>query len=159
MASEEGAERSDDTDQSGPFAKEMALLLRDLRKQWFPPGPPERWSHWKRFAFTAAGSFTFFMTVPWLRLSLMEANQEATYLKTMEDVQSLLANYQSGSSLGISGLPFEFWPATVFILSVGTVFFGYLASSGEHRRGPIRLYFSGLLLPAITTFVIAAALP
>ncbi len=113
---------------------QIARILSEVSDQWIPPAPDKKWSHRKRFLPAAAGSLTFFLFAPWARL--LEAKNLAQILP-----------------FGIVVVGVQ-----LVVMAVGTLWFGYLASWGEHARSPGRLYFTGLLLPALTTAIITTVL-
>ena len=122
------------------LAEQIARILRELSGQWIPPASAD-WSQWQRFIPAVAGSFTFFLFVPWSRLMKAETLERQTeLLERILPIAPAVAGFQ------------------LTLAIVGTLWFGYLASFGEHPRGPARLYFTGLFLPALATGVITAVL-
>ena len=120
--------------QSGPIAKEVAKILAEIRRQWFPLPPKSSWPRKRRFLICLVGSSTFCVTIPVIRLSDTELIEDAILFD------------------------FDIWVLIVSIGLIVSLWFAYLASWSDQARGPVRLFFSGLLLPALTMFVIVASL-
>ena len=122
-------------DSSESLSGLVARILREVSEQWLHPPPEKDWGLFKRFLPAAAGSFTFFLFAPWTRVL------EPEYLDRILPFGAVVVGIQ------------------ILIVAVGTLWFGYLASWGEHPRGPVRLYFTGMVLPALTMGIITVALP
>ena len=121
--SQPGPEQSSNCSYSNrSFSEERAEWVKSIREHWFHESE-EVWSRYRQFVFTFLGALTFFVIV---------------------FISSLV-----GGSLQ-SQIPLF---ATTLIYSGGLIislpmFFGALLAWREKKTNPIRLYLSGVALPA-----------
>lgn len=131
--------------QNSSFAEEMAMILRELRCQWFSSQSQNNWPLFKRIVPSLFGSLTFFIAATFVRLSEVEVNQSETISSQIGAISNLI-------------IFADLWIVILIIVFVYSVFFAYLASWRDSARGPVRLYFMGLLIPAITMVVVRSSL-
>ena len=130
---------------NGSIAEEIAMIVRELRCQWFSSHSQTEWPLLKRIVPSFFGSLTFFVTATFVRLSEVEMSQDETV---------------SGQIGAISNLIIfaDVWIAIVAIVIVYSVLFAYLSSWRDSAYGPVRLYFLGLLIPAFTMIIVRSSL-
>ena len=110
------------------FSEEMAKWGKLLRKHWFPKSD-KKWTIPKQFFFTYLGALTFFSVVFTTSLtSGVLTFQTDIFLTTI-----------------------YFWTTIIFILSG---FFGFILAWGPKKTGPVRLYISGVSLPALVMYIV-----
>ena len=110
------------------FSEEMAEWGKLLREHWFYESD-EDWTRPRQFFFTFFGAFTFFIVVFTTSLT------------------SGVPDYQ----INIFWTTANIWIPIIFILSV---FFGSILAWVPRKTGPVRLYISGVSLPALIMFIV-----
>ena len=123
------------TPSHAPRCTTISDLVHRVVDHWFAPKAKD-WT-WERFAFTLAGSFTFFL---------------------------FWTAHIVGSTAGFDSLEFN-WVAVIFLgLSiVGSLWFAGITAWKDLSYGPVRLFLSGFLLPyfvwTLVTFMFARPIP
>ena len=120
--------------------RETGAWIRELRQQWMSPIgkiPDEEhcWGPWKRFACAFVGALTFIAALILHRVAVLGIENP--------DVLKLYLNW-----LGIVlfiGIPYSIW-------------FSWLVSWRNFGHGPVRLFLSGMLLPAFVYAVLGFVL-
>lgn len=131
--------------QNGSFSQEMAIILRELRCQWFSSHSPNNWPLFKRIVPSFFGSLTFFLTATFVRISEVEVSQSETISNQIGAISNLI-------------LFADLWILILIMILVYSGIFAYLASWRDNPRGPVRLYFMGLLIPAVTMVKVRSSL-
>ena len=110
--------------------REIAAWIRELRLQWMPPAEEcsvktPCWGFWKRFACAFVGAVTFFAALVLSRVVGLGIDHP--------DVFGLYTNVWG--ILLFMGIPYSIW-------------FSWLVSWKDFGHGPVRLFLSGMFLPA-----------
>ena len=115
-----------------PISKETAKIIREIRKYMFVK-TDEVWLPLKQFGFTFLGAFTFVVS-----LSLNQL-----FTTTIVTFQEIVSTF------------YLFHLVLVVFLSA---FFGLMLAWVPRKTGPVRLYLSGLLLPALILFLVVSSM-
>ena len=110
------------------FSEEMAEWSKSVREHWFIQSE-EVWPKRKQFIFTFLGAFTFFVAV------------------FVSSLTGGVANYQ----FSIFSTTYYSW--FVIIISLAA-YFGLILAWMPRKTGPVRLYLSGVSLPALVMFIV-----
>ena len=111
--------------------EEISEWIRVLREQWLTP-VDQGWGFGRRFFCALVGSLSVFMLVAFSRL--------VTWLDlALED----FSNY--GPILGLA----------LVISFLVAVWFAWLVSWKDFGYGPVRLYFSGIVLPTLAWLIVS----
>ena len=116
-----------------PIAREFAKWLRKIRSGWTASNPEPLPFPLRRF-YASVGSFT------WMIGFVFAVTGNPT-----------LANIHSvGVTLDVFGV--------LGVMSVVSLWFGWLVAFSDRKASPVRLFLDGLLLPTATVSIIAFAM-
>ena len=113
------------------LSEEMSEWVKLIREHWFQESD-EVWTSRKQFIFTFLGAFTYFTVV--FTTSLISG-------VAVFQIEILFATIEI----------FYIWTVVIVILSV---FFGSILAWLPRKTGPVRLYLSGVALPALVMSII-----
>ena len=126
------AENSNSSRDFTTFKIEFGKLLREFRLLWFEKSGDE-WSKGRQFFFAFLGSFTYF--IGFLGFSFATGT-----LSSNLDLFMTIA-----PDVGLTSL--------VFLILV-PAFYAWILAWAPRKTGPVRLYLSGIALPALITTLI-----
>ena len=110
------------------FSEEMAEWGQSLRVHWFIQSK-ENWTKRKQFVFTFLGALTFFFSVFTFSLTGGVVNYQFSIFST---------TYYS----------------LFIIITILAGFYGFILAWIPRKTSPVRLYLSGVTLPALVMFIV-----
>ena len=121
--------------------REIAAWIRDYREQWMSPSKASsvkapQWGFWKRFACAFVGALTFIITLFLVRF------------------RGLGIEYPDIATPDIFGFYVNVLVIFLFLGIPYSIWFSWLVSWRDFGHGPVRLFLSGMFLPAFVYTVV-----
>lgn len=126
-----------------PLLYELAEVLRVIRERW-STAPKHDVTASRRFLYALFGTATYFAYLFLVRGISVNPNVTAVI-----DRATSAAQHSQGIASNLTS-----WPAPLLLSAILAVFFAFILSTVEKKRGWVTLYLEGVALPAVTMLII-----